>query len=134
MSERAVTRMSTEEFLDWGLHQEPRHQLVVLFLRAVFFLLETMEDDVWIRDALEPRQPALHFLAIGNSPGRVGDALGPATGVVFFLFGEAKEDVFPFGVALAIGQMFVRRGRFDLAPPHLLDGRKVGFIDGHRAA
>jgi len=28
MSERAVTRMSTEEFLDWGLHQEPRHQLV----------------------------------------------------------------------------------------------------------
>jgi Uma2 family endonuclease len=28
MSERALTRMSTEEFLDWGLHQEPRHQLV----------------------------------------------------------------------------------------------------------
>jgi len=63
--------------------------------------------------------------------GRGGDALGPACGVVFFLFGEPKEDLFSFGVALAIGQMLVRRGRFDLTPPHLLDGRKVGFVDGH---
>jgi Uma2 family endonuclease len=28
MSERAVTRMSTEEFLEWGLHQELRYELV----------------------------------------------------------------------------------------------------------
>jgi Uma2 family endonuclease len=28
MSERAVTRMSAEEFLDWGLHQELRYELV----------------------------------------------------------------------------------------------------------
>ena len=28
MSERAVTRMSTEEFLDWALQQDPRHELV----------------------------------------------------------------------------------------------------------
>jgi Uma2 family endonuclease len=28
MSERAVTRMSAEEFLEWGLHQELRYELV----------------------------------------------------------------------------------------------------------
>jgi Uma2 family endonuclease len=28
MSERAVTRMSAEEFLEWGLHQEFRYELV----------------------------------------------------------------------------------------------------------
>ncbi len=28
MSERAVTRMSAEEFLDWGLRQDQRHELV----------------------------------------------------------------------------------------------------------
>jgi Uma2 family endonuclease len=28
MSERAVTRMSVEEFLEWGLHQELRYELV----------------------------------------------------------------------------------------------------------
>src|SRR5262249_37488511 len=59
---------------------------------------------------------------------------GPAGGVVFFLFGEPKEDVFPFTVALAIGQMLVGGRRFDLAPPHPLDGCKVGLIDGHRAS
>ena len=28
MSRRAVTRMSAEEFLEWGLHQELRYELV----------------------------------------------------------------------------------------------------------
>jgi hypothetical protein len=116
-----------------GWIAEPRHQLVVLFLCAIFFLLETVEDDVWIRDSLKPGKPALDFLAIGCSSGCLGDALGPASGVVVFLFSESKQDVFSFDVALAIGQMFVRRGRLDLAPPHFLDGRQVCFVDGHRA-
>ena len=28
MSERAMTRMSVEEFLEWGLHQDRRHELI----------------------------------------------------------------------------------------------------------
>ena len=52
--------------------------------------------------------------------------------MLVFLFGEAKQDVSALGVALAIGEMFVGRGRFDLAPPHLLDGGEVRLVDGHR--
>ena len=46
-----------------GRIAQPRHQLVVLFLGAVLFLLEPVQDDVRIADSLEPGQPALDFLA-----------------------------------------------------------------------
>ncbi len=29
MSQRAATQMSVDEFLEWGLHQEPRHHQLV---------------------------------------------------------------------------------------------------------
>ena len=34
------------------------------------------------------------------------------------------------GSRLAVGEMPVGRGRFDLAAPHLLDGGEIDFVDG----
>ena len=80
------------------------HQLVMSLPRRGFFLLETMEHDVRIGNALEPRETAFHRLRIGRASGCVGDAFRPARRVVLFLLREAIQDV----LALGSGSRFAR--------------------------
>jgi hypothetical protein len=92
-------------------------------------LFQAVQDDVGVGDALEPGEPVLHGFTVGRAPGRRGDALGPALGVLVFLLGEAQQDVPAHRIVLAVREVFVGRGRFDFAPPHHLDGGQVGLVD-----
>ena len=80
------------------------HQLVVFRLRPAFLLLEAVEHDVGIADALKPGEAAFHFLAIRLASGRQRDAFRPPGGVFFLLLGEADQDVAALRIALAVGQ------------------------------
>ncbi len=104
---------------------ESRHEQVVLRFGAVLLLLQAVQDDRRIGDALEPREAALHFLAVRAPAGGGLDPIRPACGVVVFLIGEAVQDVTPLRVALPLGEMPIGGGGLDLAPPHLLDDREA---------
>ncbi len=114
-----------------GRIAQARHQLLVFRLGLVFLLLEAVQHDVRIGNPLEPRQPAPHLFGIGHAPGRGGDPLRPARGMLVLLLGEAEQDVAAFRILLAVREMLVGGCRFDFAAPHLLDRRQVELVDRH---
>ena len=81
---------------------QARHQAVVIGLRPVLLLLQAMEHDIGIRNALKPRQPALDGFAIGLLPGGGEQPFRPARGVFLLLVDEAHQDLFAPWIGLAI--------------------------------
>src|SRR6266851_4866937 len=111
--------------------QRSRRRIVSRVVRGVglvFLLLEPVQHDARIRDPLEPGQAPLDLLRIGLAARGRGDALGPPRGVLLFLFRETDEYVSPLRIGLAVCEVPVCRGRFDFAPPHLLDGDEIAFV------